>query len=193
MARIPYVDKENLPLEIQPLLDTLSDKTDEVEDRGHALQGETLNVYRLMANNVDLLSAFQTYGSAVWTKSGLSSHEREFVILTVAYQTRSAYEWHQHVRVALNEGMTANQIRAVSNNELDSLVPKYGAIVEYVGCFVNGSVDDTTHERIKSYYDDDAILGIGMLAGNYLGLSRLIDATDVETEVKFVGWNLENL
>ncbi|WP_227377883.1 hypothetical protein [Haladaptatus halobius] len=65
MPRIPYVDQAELPLENHSLLDTLSDEPESIADRAHSLRGETLNVYRTMTNNVDLLEAFQTYGSVV--------------------------------------------------------------------------------------------------------------------------------
>ncbi|MFC4451019.1 carboxymuconolactone decarboxylase family protein [Halorussus aquaticus] len=193
MARIPYVDQEELPVDKQSLLDTLSDETDPSEDRGHSLRGGTLNVYRAMANNVALLEAFQTYGSAVWDESGLSPREREFVILSVAFRTRSRYEWHQHVRVALDEGVSPDDVRAVSSGDHDRLEPEIAAIVDYVAEFVDGSVDDATHDRITAHYDDEEVLGIGMLAGTYLGLARVLDALTVDTEVEFVGWDLENL
>ena len=193
MPRIPYIDSEELPPDKRSLLDTLSDETGSGEDRAHSLQSEVLNVYRAMANNVELLEAFQAYGSAVWNEAGLTARERESVILSVAYQTRSAYEWHQHVRVALDEGMTPQEIRAISGGELDQLDSAIEAIVDYTGSFLSGSVDDATHERIRSHYDDGVVLGIGMLAGNYLGLARLLSALDVDTEVDFVGWGLENL
>lgn len=193
MGRIPYISRDELAADKQSLLDTLSDEPDKRTDTDHSLQGGTLNVYRAMANNVDLLEAFQTYGSTVWQESGLAPHERELVILSVAYYTDSAYEWHQHVRVALDEGLTPDQICAISTGDHDQLDDKDAALVRYVDNFLDGSVDERVHERVSSYYDDDIVLGVGMLAGTYLGLSRLLDALDVDTEVEFVGWNLENL
>lgn len=193
MARIPYVSQDELATDKQPLLDTLSDKNEERKETSHSLRGGTLNVYRAMANNVDLLEAFQKYGSTVWEESGLSPHEREFVILSVAYYTDSAYEWQQHVRVALNEGIAPEQIRAISTGKHDQLDDKDAVLIQYVDSFVEGSVDNAVHDQVSTHYDDDVVLGIGMLAGTYLGLSRLLNALDVDTEVEFVGWDLENL
>lgn len=189
MPRIPYVEPTDLPEEKRSLLDTLSD----VDERDHRLEGGTLNVYRTMGNDVDLLEGFRDYGSTVWAGCGLDPHEREVVILTTAHQIGSAYEWHQHVRVALDEGMTRSQIRAIANDEDDPLDASQVALVRYVRAFVDGSVDDDTHDRLGEYFDDETILGVGMLSGCYLGLARLLQALDVETEVAFVGWDLEHL
>lgn len=191
MPRIPYVEPAELPTDKQSLLDTLSGA--DVEERDHHLEGGTLNVYRALGNNVDLLESFRAYGSAVWEESGLDPHEREVVILTTSHHADCEYEWHQHVRVALDEGLSRSQIRSISNSELDRLRPEHAALVRYVRAFVDGTVDDATHEQLSEHYDDETVLGTGMLAGCYLGLARMLQAVDVETEVDFVGWDLETL
>lgn len=210
MARIEYADPDDLPPEKRPLLDTLSDRVDdeaEGDDAGsddagsddadtgpeHSLEGGTLNVYRTMGRNVDLLEAFRTYGSAVWSDGGLTSLQRETVILSTAVHADAAYEWQQHVRVALDEGMDPDRIVAISRGDVDELPPEYAAIVEYVEAFVDGTVDDDTHETIAAHFDEETILGIGMLAGCYLGLARLLQALSVDLEAPFVGWELEDL
>lgn len=193
MPRVPPVDPETFPAEKRDLLDTLSETAVAADERGHSLEGGTLNVYRTMGQNPALLEQFRAYGSAVWRESGLSPHEREFVILATADAADSAYEWHQHVRVALDEGMDPEQLLAISRGAHDRLAPAHAAIVTYVEQFVAGAVDDATHEQLAEHYDDDVVLGIGMLAGCYLGLARLLTAFEVELEAPFVGWELENL
>ncbi|WP_418280441.1 carboxymuconolactone decarboxylase family protein [Halorubrum sp. DTA98] len=202
MARIEYADPEDLPPEKRPLLDTLSedddhDGRDDVDDhdgeRSHSLEGGTLNVYRTMGRNVALLEAFREYGTSVWADGGLSPHQRETVILATAVHAGTEYEWQQHVRVALDEGMSTEHIVAISNGETDRLAPEYAVLVEYAEAFVNGTVDDATHESLADYYDEETILGIGMLTGCYLGLARLLQALSVDLEAEFVGWDLADL
>ncbi|MDJ1431414.1 carboxymuconolactone decarboxylase family protein [Halostagnicola sp. A-GB9-2] len=190
MTRFDPVDPEELPAEKRSLLETFSNSDAEAD---HSLSGGTLNVYRTLGRNVDLLEGFREYLSTVWHQSGLTPHERELVILTTAAQTESAYEWHQHVRVALDEGMLPETILAVSRGRHDALEDEHAAIVEYVEQFVDGQVEDPTHERVATHYADEVILGIGVLAGNYLGLAHVLEALEVETEQEFVGWDLENL
>ena len=193
MARIPYVDPEELPEEKRELLDTLSEQDGETEERAHSLEGGTLNVYRALGNNVELLEAFREFGGAAWRGGELTPHERETIILTVARETDSAYEFHQHVRVALDEGLAPETIRAISANDHEALDDETALLVDYVRAYVNGAVDDELHERLAAAYDEATIVAIGMLAGAYLGLARQLDAYAIETEVEFVGWQLENL
>lgn len=191
MARVPYVSPEDLPAEKRPLLDTLSDRAE--SGRNHDLEGGTLNVYRALAQDVDCLEALRAYSSTLWRESGLDPHEREFVLLATAHAADSEYEWQQHVRVALDEGLSREQIRAVATGDADSLEPAHAELVSYVHRFVDGTVDDDAHDQLAAHYEPGVIQAITMLSGHYLGLARTIDAFGVETETDFVGWHLETL
>lgn len=193
MVRTSYVDSEDLPADKRDLLDTLSDDVPDENERGHSLCGRTLNVYRAIGRNLPLLEGFRSYAGVVWNQSGISPHEREFAILSTAYHVESSYEWQQHVRVALEAGMEPEQILAISRGETDLIAPEYAAIIAYIEGFVDGRVADETHDRLADYYDEETIVGIGMLSGCYLGLGRVLQALDVELESEFVGWGLENL
>lgn len=195
MARLPKVSKESLPPEKRYLLDTLAagDENDEDEDPGHNLSGSTLNVYSVMANNPPLLEGFWTYRDEILEHGGLTTIEREYIILALARHVDAAYEWQQHVRVSLGAGVTQKEIIAISDHDLDALDPKYATLVEYVAACIDGSVDDQIHAALAQYYDDSTIIGILSLAGLYLSLARLLQALDIKTEVEFVGWRLENL
>lgn len=193
MVRISYLDPEDLPADKRALLNTLSEDVAEKGDRGHSLRGGNLNVYRAIGRNLALLEGFRSYASVAWEESGLSSHDREVVILSTAYHAGSSYEWQQHVRVALDVGMDPEQLLAISHEKTDLLTAEHAAIVEYVERFVDGSVTEETHKRLAEHYDEAVVLGVGMLSGCYLGLARVLQALDVDLESEFVGWSLENL
>jgi 4-carboxymuconolactone decarboxylase len=192
MARIPYADPWDLPSEKRDLLDSLSD-ADTGDERAHSLRAERLNVYRLLGRNPAVLDSVRSNLGTAWSESGLTPHERETVILSTARHADSRYEWHQHVRVALDEGMDPEQILAIARREYDRLPDEQAAIAAYVEQFVAQSVDDEIHDRLATHYDDATVVGIGALAGSYLGLAHVLDALDVDFETEFVGWDLEGL
>lgn len=69
MARVPYVDPNDLDSEYRDLVVS-------------SLQpGETLNVYRAIANNPDVLDGFRAFLGVLWNRSGLTDRQREIVIL----------------------------------------------------------------------------------------------------------------
>ncbi|GGL69269.1 carboxymuconolactone decarboxylase family protein [Halocalculus aciditolerans] len=193
MARIPYVDPDDFPAEKRDLLDTLSGEDVPDEDRRHSLEGGTLNVYRAIGQNPPLLDAFRTYAGRVWAESGLTPHEREVVILAASFHADCAYEWHQHVRVALDAGLDVDTVLAISREEHTHLADEHAALAAYVEQFVDGAVTDARYDRLATHYNDPTIVGVTALAGCYLGLARLLQALDVEPEQPFVGWDLEDL
>jgi 4-carboxymuconolactone decarboxylase len=193
MARVPYLDPADLPEEKRDALDALGDQTADDEPRDETEQVGVRNVYRTMAHNPDLLKEFRSYGSSLWHDGGLTPVERELAILATAATADSEYEWHQHVRIARNEGVSDDQILAIATGDHDGLEPAHAALVEYVRQFVDGSVDDESHERLLEHYDEERALAVGMVSGFYLGLARTLDAFDVEIEAaeSFVGWELD--
>lgn len=179
MARVPYVDKEQLPAEDRDLIES------------HAVRpGEPLHVRQALANNLSLLRAHHDYGSRIRNDTGLSLRERELVILTVAFQTRSRYVWQQHVTFAYDETVSEAELRALTEGAYDEFGDET-VLLEYTESFLDRSVDDETHERLSDAYTDAQIVGIGLLITYYSGLSQLDDALALDIEHdQFVGWDL---
>lgn len=179
MARVPYLDFDNLSPDAAAL----------IEETGLGPR----NVFRALANNPAALATLTKSAGVLWTEAGLDNRSSEFVILTVARAVDSAYEWHQHVELGLEAGLTTETIHAISTGAVDALAPEDAALYAYVTAYVDSGVDNTIHEQLATYFDDSAIVGIAMLTGEYLALARTIDALGIEVEGAFVGWELENL
>jgi alkylhydroperoxidase family enzyme len=193
MTRIPLVDPESLPDAERDQLRSHRPREDVPDEYHHLINDDVRNAYRGLANNPTMLEAFRTTQNRVWNEGGLSPHQRELVILSTARTISSRYEWHNHVRVALAEGLSPDEIRAIAEDRLDSFSPDDTALVQYVSAFVDRTVTDDIHERTSEHFDPESIIAIGMLAGTYLMAGRLFGAIDLELDEPFVGWELENL
>lgn len=179
MARVPSVDETELPTEHQDLLVS-------------ALQGKELNIYRAIGNNPEALYGLRTFLGTLWRDSGLAPEQRELVILAVSREVESAYEWHQHVAIARDVGLSDGDILAVSDGDLDHFDQGDRTLIQYALAVVRDAVDDDTHAALAARYEPETIVGISALASGYLLIGRLLAALDVETETPFVGWRLEN-
>lgn len=179
MARVPYLDFANLPPETNDLVE--------------ATNLGPLNVFRALANNPAALATLTKSAGVLWKDAGIDIRRVELVILTVARGVESRYEWHQHVPVALEAGLSEEAIHAISNGTVDSLTPADAALFEYVTAYVHGTVDESVHEQLAAHFDDPTIVGIAMLAGEYFALAQTIDALAIEPETEFIGWDLANL
>lgn len=179
MARVPYVDGEDLDPEYRDLIVS-------------SLQpGKRVNVYSAIANNPDVLDGLRTFLGSLWSSSGLSDRQRELVILTAASEVNSAYEWHQHVGIARDAGITDAEIAALGRDDRDPFSDGERALVAYARAVARGRVTDELHEVVVEHLGEEATVGAASVAAGYLALGRVIDALDVELEEddEFYGWD----
>jgi len=176
MARVPYRDPDDLPEDYRDLVVS-------------SLQpGKTVNVYRAIANNPPALAGWRSFLGSLWTDSGLSDRERELVILAVAREMDSAYEFHQHENAASIVGMPQADVAAVGARDLSGFPDREATLIRYARAVVDREVDDGLFDAMAAEYDDEAVAGATSLAAGYAGLAMVIDALDVDLEDEFVGW-----
>jgi alkylhydroperoxidase family enzyme len=173
-----------------PTRDTLTDE-DQIRrwDR-QAERGGMLNIQRAFLTNPEIgLNAFQ-----IWKASGLSNRAREIVILRCAYQKRSTYEWHQHVRIARGEGLADHDIRAVTDwPESTRFSPEERPLLASVDeLATNDRPSEHAFARISETRAPGETFGVTFLITLYFQLAHVMAALDLETEEPFVGWALEN-
>jgi 4-carboxymuconolactone decarboxylase len=181
MARVPYVREEEIPEEHQHMIGSQTVR-----------RGEDMHILQAIANNRSLLGARRKYGAALRRDSGLTERERELVILIVANHLKSSYLWHQHIRFAVDSLLSKAEINALSTRNYDQFSDAETVLLQYVLRFADRSIDDNLHTELAAFYDDETIVGIGMLTMGYVGLVLGIDGFDVDIEEdEFVGWNLE--
>ncbi|WP_276257615.1 carboxymuconolactone decarboxylase family protein [Haloglomus litoreum] len=179
MARVPYLDGDDIP-----------DEYGAVFERSRS--GAT-HLFGALANNPPVLDGFVTFAHTLWDECGLDEAERELVVLTVARQTHADYEWHQHVPLALDAGLSEAEVRAVRRGQYAELSDRREALASYAAAVATASVDDALHRALAERVDDRTLVGATMLAGVYTGLARFLDALAVGPEGSFVGWGLDRL
>lgn len=176
MARVPYVESEDVPEEHRDLLVS-------------SLQDRPLHVYQALGNNPEVLAGMRGFFGSLWSDSGLSDRRRELVVLGVTREIDNAYEWHQHVNIARAEGIEDETIATISAGEFDALDEEEAILLRYALAVVRGEVDDRAHDAVSELYDDSAVVGIAALAEGYAALGGVIDALGVDLEGEFVGWD----
>lgn len=179
MVRVPYRDREDLPPDYRYLLD-------------EEVLGER-NIFRALGNNPPVLQSYMRFGNTTWQEAGLDRNEVELVILSVAYELNSRYEWHQHVPMAEEAGLSKEEITAISAGDLEVFDDAEVQLVQYAKSVVRGAVDDDVHDAIVPHFTDYELVGIAMIASYYLATARVLEALDVELEQDFVGWDLEGV
>lgn len=150
---------------------------------------DSLNVVRAQGNNPPMLAAVIEYVGSLYDL--LPADVRELAILAAGREKRSAYEWHQHVPVARDEGIDDATIRAIGSEDDDALSDRDRAVVAFVRAQCRGGVTDEHHGGLAEHFDDAGVVAISRLAANYAGTADFIAALDVPLEEEFVGWTPE--
>lgn len=177
MARIPLPTRDTLP-------------TDELKERWDrtASRGPVLNILRAFMTNPGIeINAFQ-----VWRATGLEPRAREIVILRCAYRKQSTYEWHQHVRIARDAGLSDEVINGVRNwTDATVFSGDERALLGYVDELAESSrPSDAAFEAVSRNRSTGEVFGVTFLITLYFQLAHVMAALDLETEDPFVGWEL---
>jgi alkylhydroperoxidase family enzyme len=99
MARLPYLDREDLPEEYRYLFDNLSRE-----------RGQVGNLFRVLAYSPRLLHQFLRLGGDLRNQTKLDPVLRELAILTVGRLTAALYEYVHHIAIGRRAGITDEQI-----------------------------------------------------------------------------------
>ena len=174
-ARVPLVTQEELPEDYQYLF-------------GEDVLGE-LNLFQSMGHVPEAMQAYMRYGTALWNAGDLSTRERELAILTIARTVRAPYEWHQHVELGRDAGITTEEINAIAHGDDTAFPEREQAIMRYASAVATGTVVDPLFEAAVEVTDTETVVGLTMLAGHYLMTARILDSLSVPIdEGEFVGW-----
>ena len=143
------------------------------------MQGNPLQVHRLMAHHPELLRAWWSFRNHTARGGALTDRERELVILTTARHLRNSYEWRSHLDRGIAAGVTREEIEWIRNgggrwNARDSaLVGASRALLEQQAIPPDGLA------RLRAHYSSPQILDVIFLCGAYVTLGLLLNTFEV--------------
>lgn len=193
MARVDLLDREDLPPEYRELIVSSVPIEELDEEYRHLMSKTERNSYRAIGHLPPVLETYRELIDRLKRSGGLSTREQELVILAVARELNSEYEWHNHVRIALHNGLSADEILAVSRGEFDEFDPAEAALMRYAVDHLRRDVTDDSHAAVAAHFDEPTVVGLGLFVGYWLMNETVLDALAVDVEEPFVGWELENL
>jgi AhpD family alkylhydroperoxidase len=168
MARLPYVDKDDLPPEESHLPLSTSNIT------------RALSNAPRVANQSGLVARFIRDGLV------LDPRLRELALIGVGYATGCAYEYAHHVRLGLECGVSEADIRAVaaeSAGRASGLEPLAGAVLRAAREIAAGpGVSAATFAELGAGLDNREIVELVFATTNYLGVSRMLLSLGVDLE-----------
>ena len=168
--RIPPLAKEELDEQQRELLG------------GTSTMGD-LNIFRTLVRHPRLFRRWSQFGGVLLT--GLLPHrDRELLILRTGHLAEAAYEWHQHVRIALESGVSEEEIERVqAGPDAVGWDPFDAALVRAADeLHTSARISDATWATLASRYDERQLIEVCMTVGQYHLVAFTLNSLGVEIE-----------
>src|SRR5215475_3486325 len=109
-------------------------------------------------------------------KTSVETRLNEFAILIIGRQWRSQVEWFAHVPIALKAGLSADIIAELKANKRPSKMAEDEAVVyDFVTeLTATHKVSDETFARAKKVFNDQQIVDLASVAGNYVMVAMVL-------------------
>jgi len=174
-ARLPYLNREDLPEEYRPLFDRIS------QDRGGAPVG---NIFRTIANAPKLFRRFNALGGELRNGTQLDPKLRELALMTVGRLTGADYEFTHHWNISLNVGVKREQLEHLADFESSPLFDgQERAVMRYATEATQAvKVSDSTFNALRDFLDHRRIMELVMNVAFYNAVVRILVPCGVELE-----------
>jgi alkylhydroperoxidase family enzyme len=168
MARLPYLDADQLPPEHKELLK------------------RPINLTRLLVNSPGMARAFHGLGGYIRNKSTLDPRLRELAILQVGWMEKSEYEFTHHVKIGKEFGVTDGDIQAL----MDETAGKPSALEPLAKAVLKGAremvrelaMSDATFAEIKKELSNEHMTDLVLTIAFYCAVVRVLATMKMDNE-----------
>ena len=143
-----------------------------------------LNVLGLLAHHPELTTAYHHFNGHVLFGTTITPRQRELLVLRVAHQRGAEYEWAQHVILAGDAGLSAEEIERVREgagaagwSAVDAAL--LAAADELVH---DARIGDATWATLSGALDTQQLLDVIFTVGAYDLLAMALRSFDVELD-----------
>ncbi|MEM6499944.1 MAG: carboxymuconolactone decarboxylase family protein [Pseudomonadota bacterium] len=174
MARLPYLEKSDLPEADQDIL------------------SRDINLYKILAHSPNAARAFQGLGRFIRFESKLDPRLREMAILMVGYLARSPYEYSHHIKIGRDFGVSDDDIRGLiqeaegRSSSLDPLSKSVLAAAREMT--IDGTVSDKTFATLSEDLSRAHLLDLIITIGVYNAVVRVLASTGMDVEDSYMSY-----
>lgn len=166
------------PRELRPLARIVAEVAGRVTDSGPP------NIFTTLGRHPRLFRAWLRYSGHLMPFGQLPRRDTELVILRVAWRCRSAYEWHQHVPIALRVGLSPDEVAGVADSRpAAGFTPRQRTLLAVSDELLAGrEVTDATWSAVQTTLRDREAIELCLLIGHYQGLASAIGGLGIQIE-----------
>jgi alkylhydroperoxidase family enzyme len=171
MARVPYIDNNELP-----------------EQYRNQLSSDA-NVTRALSNSPPLAFLSGSMARYIRYDSKVDPRLRELAIIQVGYSARSAYEYTHHIKIGLSFGVTEGDLRAIADETAgrpSTLEPLARSVLRAAREMTQGLLlSDATFSELRAAFDNAQLVDLLYAIANYNGVVRILAALQVDLEDEY--------
>lgn len=173
-ARLPYIDREQLPEADRDIYDRM------IQERGTPVG----NIFRTLANAPNLLRRFNALGGELRNKTQIDPRLRELALMTIGRLTNAEYEFTHHWNISLQVGVKREQLEHLADFEKSALFnDNERAVMRYAAeATENVRVSDATFDALRRFLDSRQIMELVMNVAFYNAVVRILVPCGVELE-----------
>ena len=166
MARLPYLDVDDLAPEDRELLD------------------RPINLARMLAHSPGGTRAFRHTGGWIRNTSRFDSRLREMAILRIGVITRTDYEYSHHIELGRQFGMSDDDIRAViAGPDAESLPELERLVLAAADEVTEGlSISTETFDALRSHLDSELLVELTIIVSYYNAVVRVLRSLEIDVE-----------
>ena len=174
MARLPYLNREDLPENDREIFDRL------VEERKTPVG----NIFRMLAHTPNLLRRFLALGGELRNGTELDPKLRELALVTVGRLTGAEYEFTHHWNLARRVGVTREQLEHLDEFETSSLFNEQERLVMRYAleATMNVAVGDATFDALRKSLGTRRLMEVVQNVAFYNMVVRILVPLKVEVE-----------
>jgi 4-carboxymuconolactone decarboxylase len=160
-----------------------SDEQRELLTRGRS-DVKVLNVFGTLVRHTDLYKRWLPFGTQILFKSTLPPRERELLILRIGHLCNAKYEFHHHVAIGKQAGLTDEDIQSIQQGpasphwtEFDRLL--ISAVDELHD---DAFISDATWDGLTKRYNTNQMFDMVFTVGQYTMVSMALNSFGVQLE-----------
>jgi alkylhydroperoxidase family enzyme len=151
---------------------------------GKVVGGPPPNIFLTLGRNPRLFGAWLAFASQLMPRGGLPRRDTELVILRVAWNTRTRYEWDHHVRLGREAGLSLAEIERVPEGPgAEGWTERQAALLGATDeLHAEGRLGEDAWSALASHLDEKLMIEFCFLVGHYEMLAMTISSLGIQPE-----------
>lgn len=151
---------------------------------GAATGGPPPHVFTTLARHRRLFRRWLRFAGALMPGGSLPREESELMILRVAHNCASEYEWRHHERLGRAAGLTAEEIERVRQGpDADGWAPRQRLLLRAADeLHSQRTLSDHLWAELRPQLSDAELIELCMLIGHYEMLAMTLNSLQVEPD-----------